>query len=182
MVKGAAMALDRVQAPDLATAGKQETAGHHIALNRVVDAVNAEADYLGDLEAIEAILRNHLSDMMQRWAAVDSEAKRAAAIEADKAMCKHLAAVFLGQVKGYQVVGAWNTEGEIARYCAERIGMDPNADPMVVMVDVFALLVREMYTALTWAQEGRPEDDWQTKIDGAIEDWTYMLAGLPPPE
>ncbi|MDF1585180.1 hypothetical protein [Marinimicrococcus flavescens] len=159
-------------------------AEHHHSLDRAFARLPGPDDprpYLGSLEDVERILRGFMGVVHARWCAgIPDEQAREAAIEADKAECLRLARVFLGQHPDeYNAVGSWNTEGEIARFCAKVAGIE-GTDPLGIMNAVFQLLLLRYYEGMNMIDEGGSPEDAASMVNRRIENTWHMLLGMYP--
>jgi len=158
---------------------KPETSGYHIALNKALQPEDGKT-YLGDPESVDALLRTFLAERMTRRGNIGNEADWEAAKAEEKAAFERMADIFLGKVPAeYETIGAWNEQGDIAKFCAESIGIVRKGpeDDRAVMAAVFALLLAEVVTMTE--TEGATADDVEVHAEQSIDDWKRMLLGIP---
>lgn len=153
---------------------KLGTSGWHIALERAT----ADKPYLGDVETVGQIVRAFIGGICDRYAEVcDGISVGPLAAQADRAECERLGKVFAGEDPAYQVLGPWNGQA-----CADfAVATMPDhvpagGAPAETMAHVFAVLALHVYQVLT---DDADEEMARDRLNGAAEDWTHLLLGLP---
>lgn len=159
---------------------KLGTSGWHIALERASGDA-ASTPYLGDVETVGQVVRAFIAGICDRYAEVATGTSLAPiAAEADRAECLRLGKVFAGNDPAWQTVGAWN--GKPLADFARSVMPDhlPElADPEDTLAQVFAVLAHRVYEVIAAFADDADEDTARTSLDGAAEDWTRLLLGLP---
>lgn len=157
---------------------KLGTSGWHIALER---ASTGERPYLGDIETVGQVVRAFVGGILDRYAEVaDGTRVSIYAAVADRAECLRLGKAFAGNDPGWQTVGAWN--GQPAADFARSVMPDylpEGGTPEETLAQVFAVLAHRVYEVIAAFADDADEDTARTSLDGAAEDWTRLLLGLP---
>lgn len=159
---------------------KLGTSGWHIALERASGDA-AKTPYLGDMETVGQIVRAFVGGILDRYAEVaDGMRVSSDAAAADRAECLRLGNAFAGNDPSWQTVGAWN--GQPAADFARSVMPDylpEGGTPEETLAQVFAVLAHRVYEVLTMYAEDADEESAKMCLEGACEDWTYLLLGLP---
>ncbi|MDD2106809.1 hypothetical protein [Pseudomonas asiatica] len=135
--------------------------------------------YLGDLYVVRELVGNLASDSLLRLVDISTGKLTAEqASEMDIKESRQLARVFLGQDPHYNGLQHWNEPGKIDDFVAAQANIIEN-DPEARIATLFILMIQDMYGAARLADEGYPEDDVQTAIDGSLESITAVLIGIP---
>jgi hypothetical protein len=158
---------------------KLGTSGWHLSLER------ASADgepYLGDFETVVGIVRAFVAGICDRYAEVCDGTRLAMdAAAADRAECLRLGTAFAGQDPAYRTVGVWN--GQPAADFARATMPDYLPDggtPAEVLGQAMAVLAHRVYEVLSAYAENADDETARMSLDGAADDWTRLLMGLPP--
>ena len=161
------------------TSSKPGSSGWHLALERA--SADDGKPYLGDLETVGQIVRAFVGGICDGYAEVASGTRVAAeASAANRAECVRLGRVFAGEDDGYTTVGAWN--GQPAVDFARSVMPDhlpEGGTPAETMAQVMAVLCLRVYEVLGMFAEDDDEESARDALDGACEDWTRLLLGLP---
>ena len=150
-------------------------------------AGDSAGGYLGSVDVADTFLRGFIMGVINSVRSVATgEVDRAASSAAILCMCSDAAGAFLGRDPRYAPVGPWNTDGQIATFCRDRMEAHLSAgsagDPVATMTEVFAVLVGEVYGVIQADQDGATDEDTQDRISGLVVSYRDMLLGLPAQE
>lgn len=150
-----------------------------VSIARIGDSEGG-APYLGDMDQIVAILQEYAKSVMDRHILVmDLELGADTAQEKNVERACELAGIFLGEApKAFVPVEGWNEPGKIDDFAAAQleIGDDKPADRMAHAI---LQIVWAVYAALREADAGKPEGEWNSDLDGAINDLARIFLGVP---
>ncbi len=159
---------------------KLGTSGWHIALERA-SGDTAKTPYLGDLETVGQIVRAFIAGICDRYAQVAMNTSLSSiAAAADRAECVRLGKAFSGSDPAFQVMGAWNGQ-PLADFTRTVMPdhLPDHDDSEDTLAQVFAVLAHRVYEVISTFSEDADEDTAHTSLDGAADDWTRLLLGLP---
>lgn len=140
---------------------------------------SGERPYLGDVEAIDKILRQFTAGILARFDEVGHGLKTPAdAADADRAECERLAAVFTGADPAYAAVPGWST-GALARSVAAKLNELSHAGADAeVMAQAFAVFVHKVYGVINSFDGPGAESAMQDELNEDIRSFTWLLVGL----
>lgn len=146
-----------------------------------IKAASGEKPYLGDMEVIDAIVRQMVSGITDRFDRVGMgllTPEKAA--EADKAECLRLGAVFTGGDPTYAPMPGW-TDAGLAKYVRERMheSVHPGEPDAEVVAQAFASLVHSVYAMIgEVADIDEPTQEQMDKLNDHIRSLVWLLAGV----
>lgn len=166
---------------EITSDNKPDYSGWHIALDRANPS--DDRPYLGDPDAVSTLVRMaanaEISNLVSWGNDVITEAQAKASA---MALCESLASTFMGQNEAYQPVGAWNTDGQLARLLGERYFIDAkDRTPQENLVAFFSLFMADIHKIIgPIAADDGDFDEALTSLNALVEDVTRALLGLPP--
>jgi len=135
--------------------------------------------YLGDLEAVHALLALYTQECIQGL--VDMSLLKIGADTLQKhieAEAQRLARVFLGKDATVNPVPGWNTPGKIDQFVKAQANI-AEEDPALILFTVFITLAKTVLDAAHAADAGAPDDVWQFPLQQALNDTARLLIGVP---
>lgn len=146
-----------------------------------VRAAAGEKPYLGSTDVIDALVRQFVVGITERFDRVGSGFMTPnEAAEADKADCLRLGGVFTGADKTYEPAAGW-TDGGLASYVRERMSesVTPDEPDSEVVAQAFAAMAHSVYAVIGEVGD-TPEaiDPVLQKLDDHIRSLTWLLAGV----
>ncbi len=134
--------------------------------------------YLGDTSAIHDLIGKLASEALVRLVQISLGTMTVEeAGEHDLRGAQALARIFLGQEPGFNLVPGWNQPGAIDAFVAQESEI-AETEPVARLATLFLLMIQDMYGAARLTDEGYPDDDVQTAIDGSLETVTAVLIGV----
>lgn len=136
--------------------------------------------YLGDVDAIDKILRELVGGITYRFAEVGrGNLTPQEAADADRSECERLAAIFDGQDEGYAAIQNWNGEG-LANYIRSRMAeaVPADEDDETVIAQAFAVFVHGVYGVIGKAADGQSEEDLAASLQDLVRAFSWTLVGL----
>lgn len=144
-------------------------------------AAAGDKPYLGDLEVIDAIIRQFVAGITERFERVGMGLLTPnSAAEADKAECIRLGGVFTGADSTYTPMPGW-TDGGLANYVRNRMheSVTPDEPDNEVVAQAIASLVHSVYSMIgEVADLDEPTQEQMAKLNDHIRSLTWLLAGI----
>jgi hypothetical protein len=128
--------------------------------------------YLGDLAALDALLRVEGSEAVDEAMAHEQAALLARA--------RRFADVMLGKDKAYSPVHKWNEPGKIDVFAAKWCGVDADT-PEDRMAGAFLAMVSELMKFSLKAAQGVKRSQWGWQVDATIQKYARILIGIDLP-
>jgi hypothetical protein len=146
------------------------------AVDRLPDA---EANYLGDPDVIEALIRQFITALVDNAKAATSDDAAAAGTQA---LASEYAKFLAGLDPAYPPVEDWNTT-RLGPYAAKFLGLEMAEGDTVeaVMRDAWASIVIGFYDALAKVAESNSVEPMDFYVERTIETWRAVFLGLPIP-
>lgn len=141
-------------------------------------AASGDRPYLGDPQAVERLIRQFASQVLERYDEVGHGVLTPSdASAADAAACQHMAAIFLGAEEGYAPVREW-TGAPLAQHLRDRMQRDLVAeeDDRSVVAQAFAVLVHRLYDVLR--QSDAPQDAVLADVEASVRSLAMALVGV----
>jgi hypothetical protein len=144
-------------------------------------AASGNRPFLGDLEVIDAIVRQFVAGITERFERVSIGLQTPQdAAETDKAECVRLGGVFTGADQTYAPLPGW-TDAGLAAYIRERMhetAATGETDSEVV-AQAFASLVHSVYGMIgEVADLDEPTQEQMDKLNDHIRSLVWLLAGI----
>jgi len=136
--------------------------------------VVASPNYLGDSETVEWLLRNYISQALQRF---DPE-KKDESVQSDISDALALADIFLGKDERYPAVPAWNKEGAIDVWLREQ-GVNRGSTPREIVATAIVQCLAAVYRLYNQSVMGELEENWGFQVGGVVERTARLLLGIP---
>lgn len=161
----------------------QSELNHHndpSGLLRSLAAAAGDRPYLGDVDAIDKILRELVGGITYRFAEVGrGNLTPQEAADADRSECERLAAIFDGQDEGYAAIQHWNGEG-LANYLRNRMAesLPADEDDEAVIASAFAVFVHGIYSLINKAGEGMSEEELKARMEDHVRAFSWALVGM----
>jgi hypothetical protein len=161
----------------------QNELNHHndpAGLLRSLEGAAGELPYLGDVDAIDKILRDLVGGITYRFAEVGrGNLTPQEAADADRAECERLAVIFDGQGEGYAAIQNWNGEG-LAKYIRSRMAesVPDDEDDETVIAQAFGVFVHGVYGVIGKAADGMSEEDLADSLQDLVRAFSWTLVGL----
>lgn len=148
----------------------------------LLESLKAATDgrpYLGDPQAVERLLRQFASQVLERYDEVGHGVLTPAdAANSDREACQRMAGIFLGEDDSYAPVREW-TGAPLAQHLRERMQRDVvgDEDDRSVVAQAFAVLVHRLYDALR--QSGSAQQDAVfADAEASVRSLTMALVGV----
>jgi hypothetical protein len=135
-------------------------------------------NYLGDPKVVEWLIRNYGNTCATRWLSTpDVKEQRVAAAKLDVAEGAALADILLGKNPQFTPIANWNKAGVIDRWLVDEFHIT-GATAEERVINVVVTFILRLYTTIT-ANEDQPDDVFQMLIDGLVQEFTWLIMGLP---
>ncbi|MGT2509753.1 NUDIX hydrolase [Cupriavidus basilensis] len=161
------------------TTSKPAFSGWQIALGRA----SGPRPYLGDLQAVGALVRDFIAGIADRYVAVcQGQSTPWEASAADGAECGRMGRIFAGHDPAYESMGEWNEGGGLGRFLAGQLeGMvaeDQLRDPVLAAAQAFAILAHKVYAVLQAVPGDGDGADAQAKLSDIADLMARALLGF----
>jgi hypothetical protein len=149
----------------------------------LLESLKAATDgrpFLGDIQAVERIVRQFAADVITRFDEVGHGVLTPGdAAAADQSQCLQLAGVFTGADPAYAPVRNW-TGKPLADHLRNRMERElvPDDDDVQLVAQAFAVFVHSVYELLREASAGAPEAETQQTLVAAVRSISLALAGV----
>lgn len=172
------------------TTSKPGSSGWHLALARASDPP-VGGGYLGDIKVVDALIREFVVGICERFAAVAGGTQTLAQVrQADQQAAYKLACIMRGIDMRYRTVGAWNRDGgglaKALRWEFDiRLGAQAQHSDADAVFQALGLLVFDTYTELAKAAQAgddpQAEARAQAAIAASIDRYAKLFTGVPTP-
>lgn len=140
-------------------------------------AAAKDAQYLGDIAAVDQLVRTFIDAASDAISAHDGE-RLMALVDAE-------ALRFSGQMPGFDPIPGWASRNELGLYIAKHWNIEPDPSLLDLVRGLF-LRICERIIAIAKQADSLPENDLRFRIDALIEEATATLTGtwevVYPPE
>lgn len=145
-----------------------------------VQAANDGRPFLGDIHAVEKLIRQFAAGVLERYDEVGHGVLTPDdAANADRDQCLKLAGVFCGNDPAYAPVRNW-TGARMAEHLRNRMERELalEEDDVQVVAQAFAVFVHSIYDLLREASDGAPEEEVQATLTAAVRSFSMALVGV----
>ena len=149
----------------------------------LLESLKAATDgrpFLGDIQAVERIVRQFASEVITRFDEVGHGVLTPSdAAAADQAQCLKLAGVFTGADPAYAPVRNW-TGKPLADHLRNRMERElvPEDDDVQLVAQALAVFVHSIYDLLREASADAPEAETQQTLVAAVRSISMALVGV----
>ena len=149
----------------------------------LLESVKAASDgrpFLGDLRAVEQVLRQFAAGVFERYDEVGHGILTPQdAANADRQECMRLARIFCGQDPAYAPVREW-TGQPLADHLRSRMERDlqPDEDDVQIVAQAIAVLVHRLYDVLRHGNDGAPQSALMEEAEAAVRSMSMALVGV----
>jgi hypothetical protein len=137
-------------------------------------------NYLGDPAVVEWLLRNYANQCIQRRAGMMD--KRAESATMDVADAAKIADILVGKNPDYAPIKNWNKAGVIDRWMVDefrKVELEVGGATAEERIrNVVVNFLCQMYDLMV-AIENLPDDDAQMSVDALVQQFTWLIMGIP---
>jgi hypothetical protein len=149
----------------------------------LLESLKAATDgrpFLGDMQAVERIVRQFAADVITRFDEVGHGVLTPSdAASADRSQCVKLAGVFTGADPAYAPMRDW-TGKPLADHLRNRMEHElvPDDDDVQIVAQAFAVFVHSVYDLLREMSAGAPEEAVQQTLTASVRSFSFALVGV----
>ena len=140
--------------------------------------INAKPGSLGEPSVVDALVREYMSEVVRARKAQNEEGlPDEAVIERCDAAAIRMQDVFFGkEAEQFPPLPAWNTPEKLGVHLKRVLNM-ACAENEAARGAFIQLAIETIDVLLEAEEEGSKPEDWQWRIDGAVETYTALLMG-----
>lgn len=156
---------------------EQEKLNHHNDPEGLLIAASeaSHSGYLGDIKVVDGLLRQLVSDVIDRYEKVSAgEMEAAQASASDRQACIATASILAGNDRKYKAVAGWNGQ-PLADFIQSRTKVGEGDDAQTVIAHALAELVLSTYKELGSDDETEVSG---SKLNASIHATTMMMLGV----